>query len=112
MKRFQEWIKQARGDLPPWASLPEECIPIVAAHCELPDLADLLDELDNLAKEKTELPDWDGDSHADIGKAQELFARILAALPRELQPHLLERLKGRNQETQDWVQLALSERQK
>jgi hypothetical protein len=107
VKRFQEWIKEARGDLSAWASTPETCVPLVAARCEPPDITDLLEALDHLAEEKAALPEWDGDSHDGIGKAQELFARILAALPGELQPLVSEGLERRAPETRAWVRLAL-----
>ena len=112
MRRFQKWIVEARGDLPVWASTPKACIPVVAARCEVTDISDLLNALDDLAKEKSVLPQWDGDSHDAIGRAQELFARILAAAPGGLQILVENGLTERSEETRAWLRLALSEAEK
>jgi len=112
MWRFQKWIAEAKGDLPAWTSTPKECVPIVAARCEATDITDLLNALDELAKEKSELPQWDGDTHDDIGRAQELFARILASVPLELRTLVETGLTERSEETRTWLRLALSEAKK
>jgi len=107
LKRVPDWIREARGDLSAWEATPESCVRLVAVRCAPPDITDLLDALDQLAEEKAALPAWDGDSQDDISKAQELFALILAALPGELQPLVLEGLEQRSPETRAWLGLAL-----
>jgi hypothetical protein len=109
MRRFQKWIVEARGDSLPWAATTRTSIPAIATRCESSDVSDLLDALDDLAREKAKLPDWDGDSYDDIARAQELFASIIAALPALLRTLALQGLEARDEETRSWVRLALKE---
>src|SRR3954468_23508880 len=94
MKRFQQLVADAKSGLSPWEPFPEERIPSVACKLDPSDIADIIAELDQLAREKSETPSWDGDTQDDIARAQHLFARLLAFVPMPLAVHVTDGVDG------------------
>ena len=87
-KRFRSLIAEEKGDRSPWEPFPEEKISVVARRLDASDIFDILSELDILAGESAETPDWDGDTQDDIAKAEELFCRILASVPEHIRSYV------------------------
>lgn len=110
MKRFQQLIVEAKAGRAAWEPLPAERIPLVARQLTASDIADVVGALDELAREKSEAPEWDGDTRDDIARAQELFARILCAVPPPLAASVAGALDRSAQETRDWVAAIRAER--
>jgi hypothetical protein len=110
MKRFQQLLADAKSGLAPWEPFPEERIPAVAGKLDASDIADIIAELDQLAREKSETPSWDGDTQDDITRAQHLLARLLAFVPTPLAEYVTDSVAIATDQTRDWVTLALRER--
>lgn len=106
MKRFQSLIANAKAGLGPWEPLPAERIPTIARALTAADIADIIASLDDLAQEKAETPAWDGDTRDDIARTQELFARLVAAVPPALRAQVDAALANAVDETRQWVALA------
>jgi hypothetical protein len=79
MRRFQQLLIAASPGRQPWQPIPDAAIGVVATQCEPGDVDDVVAARDELAAEKSTLPEWDGDSRDDISRAQALFARLLLA---------------------------------
>jgi hypothetical protein len=108
MKRFQQLLVAERDGAPPWAdvTLADDRVAALAARLGNDDVTDILDWMDHIAAEKAALPQWDGDTHSDIGMAQHQLARLLAALPASLASTLDNALASRPDETRQWVRIA------
>lgn len=74
-------VRDARRDLGPWDSLPADRLAAIGEKCGLAEIEAALVWLDDLARERDALPEWDGDSQDDIAKAQEMLHGILASVP-------------------------------
>lgn len=109
MKRFQQLIKQARGDVPAWAIAPlaDAQLHAVARLLDENDVTEVLDWLDYLAAEKANLPEWDGDSAVDIADAQHELARLLTAAPAAQQALTDDALATRSDDTRQWLKIAM-----
>jgi hypothetical protein len=110
MKRFQELIRDAIPDRGPYDAFPEAAAARIAAQCSAADVGEIIGELERLSAEKSDLPDWDGDSSDLIARSQELLARILSAVPDRLLPAVTEGLSSRDELARRYVELALAER--
>ena len=108
MKRFQQWISDARLGPSPWDAFPEAAIARIARQCEATDIADILVEMEHLSAEKNALPAWDGDAQDDVAKAQELLACILAAVAEPLRAQVAKGLESPDALTGAYVQEALN----
>ena len=106
MKRFQQLIADAKAGLAPWEPLPAERIPAIGGALTAADIADIVASLDDLAREKSQVPTWDGDTCDDIARTQQLFARLVVSVPPPLHSHLDAVLQGARAETREWVALA------
>ncbi|MCB1499583.1 MAG: hypothetical protein KDK07_07300 [Bauldia sp.] len=69
----REHIRAAAAGLNPWESIPEDRLAAIGRRCGESEIADIIAILDGLSAERADLPDWDGDSPADIGRAQEFY---------------------------------------
>lgn len=112
MRRFQQLLIAASPGRQPWQPIPDAAIGVVAAQCEPGDVDDIVAARDELAAEKSTLPEWDGDSRDDISRAQALFARLLLALPQGLAAARSRALAEVAEETRAWVQLAAGSRKR
>lgn len=74
-------LRDARRDLGPWDSIPADRLAAIAKKCGIAEIEAAIVWLDELARERDALPDWDGDSQDDIAKAQEVLRDILASVP-------------------------------
>lgn len=74
-------IRDARRDLGPWDSIPADRLAAMAKTCGIAEIEAAIVRLDELARERDALPDWDGDSQDDIARAQEMLRDILARVP-------------------------------
>lgn len=78
LKRFQTVIGEAMGPDPsPYSTPTTAQLGIAAAQLDESDIADILDTMETLSREKDTVPDWDGDTQDDIARAQQLLARLL-----------------------------------
>jgi len=66
----------------------------------------MIDAMDEVVREKSQTPAWDGDTCDDIARAQQLFARFLAAVPANMRAAVDSRLQDAARETRDWLALA------
>ena len=99
----------ARAGLSPWDATPAERLSEVARQCGAAEVAEAIEEIAALARERAELPGWDGDAQADIGKAQETYATILGAVDGALLPEIARGLGHADAETRRWIVLALEQ---
>ncbi len=97
----------AREGLSPWDATPAERLIDVARQCGAAEVAEAIDEIAALSRERAEVPEWDGDASADIGKAQETYAAILGQVDGALLPAVARGLNHTDAETRRWVVLAL-----
>jgi hypothetical protein len=111
VKRFQELIRAAAPAREPFDAFPEAAAAKVAAQCDAADIADIVFELERLSAEKSDLPDWDGDSQDIVARHQELLAAILAAVPERLMPYVRRGLSSRDELARRYLELALQRRE-
>ncbi len=97
----------ARDGLSPWDATPAERLTDVARQCGSAEVAEAIEEIAALSRERAEVPDWDGDAQADIGRAQETYATILGQVDGALLPELAKGLGHADTGTRRWVVLAL-----
>ncbi|MCB1497464.1 MAG: hypothetical protein KDJ86_16915 [Bauldia sp.] len=75
--RIRRLIVEAARGLDPWETIPEARLATVAERCGPQEVAEIVTELERLAEEKAQSPDWDGDASDDIWRAQKMYADIL-----------------------------------
>ncbi|MCB1483194.1 MAG: hypothetical protein KDJ55_14845 [Rhodobiaceae bacterium] len=76
MSRLQDLLIEAKGDLPPWQSIPEELWGWIASQCGAAELAEIQDRILRLEAELETTEVWDGDTCDDIHKAIHMFRAI------------------------------------
>ncbi len=97
----------AREGLSPWDATPEARLSDVARQCGAAEVAEAIEEIAALSRERAELPAWDGDGQADIGRAQETHATILGQVHGALLPEIARGLGHADADTRRWLVLAL-----
>lgn len=110
MKRIQQLIKDAKGELQPWEPFPESKLTLVAQQCGGSEVREIIELLDSFALELSQVPEWDGDTQDDIAAAQHLFATVLALVPPEFTPDIVAGLKSPHPHTRARVAYALEQR--
>ncbi len=105
--RVRRLLIAARDGLSPWDATPAERLSEVARQCGATEIAEAIEEIAALSRERAELPEWDGDAQADIGRAQETYATILGQVDDTLLPEIASGLGHADAETRRWVVLAL-----
>ena len=107
LSHLRQLLIAARDGLSPWEATPAERLSDVARQCGAAEVAEGIEEIAALARERAEVPDWDGDAQADIGRAQETFATILGQVDGALLPEIAKGLGHPDADTRRWVVLAL-----
>lgn len=74
-------MQDARRTLGPWDDIPAARLAGIGDQCGIAEIEAAIIWLDDLSRERDALPDWDGDSHDDIARAQESLHAILASVP-------------------------------
>ncbi len=110
MARLRELLLEAKAGLEPWETIPDVVLDDVAARCGAGEVAEAIAALDKLAKERPELPAWDGDAADDIANAQTLYARLLAQVPGKFLVEIARGLDSPYPETRFHVANALATR--
>ncbi len=100
-------VREAAAGLSPWEAIPEDRLAAIGTACGAAEIAEIIAIIDDLSAERAALPDWDGDSHADIGRAQELYVAILGHVPERCREAAAEGLNSASPDTRRWVTLAL-----
>ena len=106
VERFRTILAGAKRD-GPWSTLSEAQLDDVATQLDAADVAEIIDALDQLSREKAAVPDWDGDTQDDIAQAQETFARILSRMKGEHRGLIEAGLTAREPLTRVYLALAL-----
>src|SRR5690606_33345854 len=99
---FESMLQYATSELTPYESPSDEQVRDIGGQCGVAEIGDIIARLDALARDKDALPDWDGDSQDDIARAQQLFARILAAAPARYTDDIRGGLDSPELQTREW----------
>jgi hypothetical protein len=78
----------------------------ISEQCGLEEVKDILQKLQELAEERKNIEEWDGDSQDDIGRAQMNFSELLQLLITRYPKEIALGLKIQNQEARYWVAAA------
>ena len=79
----------------------------MAKGCGVIEIRDLLGRLDELAAARAETPDWDGDTQDDFARMQKFHAQVLARVATKYREDVEAGLASEQEETRQWVRLAL-----
>ena len=107
MSHIRRLLIAARDGLAPWDATPAARLAGVARRCGATEVGEAIAEIAALERERAEVPAWDGDAQADIGKAQETYAAILGQVDAALLPALGEGLSHPDGAVRRWIVLAL-----
>lgn len=107
MQRFRKLLSEASVGAGPFMRPDDAALEQVGSALTASDVADVLDELDSLARERDAVPDWDGDTSDDIARWQETLTRLLAASSGTARQALLSGTTGREPQTCQYVEIAL-----
>lgn len=107
MARFRSLLAEVMTN-GPWSVPSDSQLDSVAARLDAADIADLIDALDDLSREKEALPDWDGDSQDDVARVQEIYTRILRAMTDRHRAGIQARLGSCEPLTAQYLALALA----
>ena len=86
MSRLQEILLQAKGDLPPWQSIPEDRWDWIAAQCGPAEQEEIQNRIRQLERDLEGVEVWDGDARDDIHKAIHMFQEIAVIVDGMLKP--------------------------
>lgn len=78
----------------------------ISEQCGSEEVKDILQKLQDLAVEKENIEEWDGDSQDDIWYAQKSFSELLQLLIAKHPKEIALGLKLQNQEARYWVAAA------
>lgn len=86
---------------------PEDRVVAMARNCGVIEVRDILGRLDALATARAETADWDGDTRDDIARMQKFHAQVLARVSERYRVDVEAGLASEEEETRQWVRLAL-----
>lgn len=100
-------LRDAAAGLSPWDTIPPDRLAAIGRRCGPAEIAQIIAAIDDFSAERAALPGWDGDSHADIGRAQETYMAILSHVREHYRDAAAAGLKSASPDTRRWVTLAL-----
>lgn len=89
------------------ATPPQDRILTMAEGCGVIEIRDLLQRLDELADDRIDAPEWDGDTQDDIARLQKFYGQVLARVDARYRTDVEAGLASSREETRNWVRLAL-----
>jgi len=101
-------VENSRVDLDTWDETPKERIRWIAERCGIAEIEAAIKRLDALARQRADLPEWDGDTQDDIAAAQSLFKSILSCVPARYIADVAAGLRSSEEFTRAYVALALA----
>jgi len=104
---LEAMLRNAGHDLAPGEPIPETRADEIGSNSGVAEIEEIITRLDQLARDKNALPDWDGDAQDDVARAQALFARILASVPIRYINDVRRGLESPEAQTRTWIALAL-----
>ena len=107
MGNLQAILDQARAstDIQTWAY--GDWPPGIAARLGAPEVLEIIERLDALDRERSEVPGWDGDAGDDIWRMQRNFSRLLAAVAHRHPAEVSVGLGSLRPATRLWTALAI-----
>ncbi len=100
-------VANARHGLSPYDRPDDERVSHAALCCGLFEIEEILRRLDQFARDRAALPDWDGDSQDDVAQMQSFYARLLSRVDPRYRDDIARGLESDEAETRAWVRLAL-----
>lgn len=101
-------VENSRVDLDSWDETPEDRIRWIAERCGIAEIEAAIKRLDALARQRADLPEWDGDTQDDIAAAQSLFKGILSCVPARYIADVAAGLRSPEEFNRAYVALALA----
>lgn len=108
MSGLTRLVIDARHDLGPWDRLPKDRLAWIGEKCGAAEIDAAIVWLDELARERDRLPDWDGDGRDDVARAQEMIRGVLANVPGRYIDVVASGLHSPEWSTRAYVAMALA----